>query len=137
MKATIDLTQDRMFPDKAISRYPKDLFLSHKEILPKFVFRTPVEFDNTITIISSDDGFLDWRYDISGSAKEYRKREEFMRADSIDYCDCFGSKIRTPWRCDRSLCDTCTVQLEINVHGHKVPWSDDFRSELSTQLNFI
>ncbi len=127
MKPTVDLTEDRMFPDTHASRGPSWLVgNSDKTRVPliTFSFRMPWESD-MLTSINVDDVFINWRFQLSGSAKEYRQREEWRRADSIDYCDRCGKRIRTPWRWDRTLCDDCSIQLYNDVHKGKVPWEDD------------
>ena len=128
MKPTVDLTEDRMFPDVKISRGPGWL-LGNSEYdktfkLLTFTFRVPWE-EESLHFVTSDEELVDWRFQLSGSAKEYRQREEWRRADSIDYCDRCGKRIRTPWRWDRTLCDSCSKQLEIEVKSHKVPWESD------------
>lgn len=133
MKPTVDLTEDRMFPDAKISRGPNWL-LGNKEYgdtlkLVTFTFRVPWETE-TMKWITSDEEFTDWRFQISGSAKEYRQREEWRKADSFDYCDRCGKRIVTPWRWDRSLCEECNVALYNDLHYKKVPWdSESFWSE--------
>lgn len=129
MKPTVDLTEDRMFPDAKVPRAPKWLLGDSNEWdstfrIVTFSFRIPWE-TNELKYVTCDEDFTDWRFQISGSAKEYRQREEWRRADSIDYCDRCGRRIRTPWRWDRTLCDDCSRQLTIEVKGHTVPWESD------------
>lgn len=114
MKPTVDLTEDRMFPDIKVSRGPSWLI------------------GDTKHFITSDEEFVDWRFQISGSAEEYRRREEWRKADSLDYCDRCGKRIVTPWRWDRSLCEECNVALYNDLYYKKVPWdSDSFWSEIT------
>lgn len=128
MKSTVDLTEDRLFPDIKSVRGPSWLLgdETYKEIvmLPVFNAILPWEFSD-LSFISTDSQFNDWRFQISGSAKEYRQRVEWRKADSIEYCDRCGRRIRTPWRWDRSLCDDCSIQLRIEVENHKIPWDNN------------
>lgn len=142
MKPTVDLTADRMFPDSRVPRAPKwlldgsDDWDSTFRILT-FSFRIPWEVDE-LKYVCCDEELNDWRFQLSGSAKDYRQREEWRKADSIDYCDRCGKRIRTPWRWDRTLCDDCSKQLTIEVKGHKVPWDNDsFWSDLTTNITTI
>ena len=128
MKPTVDLTEDRMFPDVKISRGPSWL-LGNSEYdktfkLITFTFRVPWEQDS-LQFVTCDEDLTDWRFQISGSAKEYRQREEWRKADSFDYCDRCGKKIVTPWRWDRSLCEECNVALYRDLHYKKTPWESE------------
>ena len=137
MKNTVDLTEDRMFPDQEHLRGPSWLvgtpesFNEVLRLLPITIF-LPWEFDQ-LNYITSDEGFVDWRYRLDGSAKDYRQREEWHKADSDWYCDRCGKPIRTPWRLDRTLCIECARQLDIDVNSKKVPWdNNDFWSTIIT-----
>lgn len=138
MKPTVDLTADRMFPDSKVPRAPKwllsgsDDWNSTFKILT-FSFRIPWETDE-LKYISCDEELNDWRFQVSGSAKEYRQREEWRRADSFDYCDRCGKRIVTPWRWDRSLCEECNVALYRDLHYKKTPWESESFWEANNSL---
>lgn len=137
MKPTVDLTEDRMFPDLQASRGPKWL-LGEDEYnktlkLVTFTFRVPWESEG-LHWITADEEFTDWRFQISGSAKEYRQREEWMKADSFDYCDRCGKRIVTPWRWDRSLCEECNIALYRALHYKKTPWESESFREVNNSL---
>ena len=134
MKPTVDLTEDRMFPD--IKKYRGPSWLTgnseYQKVITtlKFNFRVPWDVD-TIEYITTDTELTDWRFEIAGSAKQYRDREEWRKAASFEYCDRCGKRIVTPWRWDRSLCEECNIALYNDLHYKKVPWEDDI-SNLNT-----
>lgn len=136
MKPTVDLTADRMFPDVEVVRVPPWMLGKHDtsgSIVKLVTSVSRVPWEHKYLNVSISDESTDWRFQLSGSAEEYRQREEWRKSDSIDYCDRCGNRIRTPWRYDRSLCDTCSTQLEVEVKGHKVPWEDsDFHIVVSS-----
>ena len=138
MKPTADLTEDRMFPDLQASRGPAWLLGGDDEYnktlkLVTFTFRVPWESEG-LRWVTADEEFTDWRFQISGSAKEYRQREEWRRADSFDYCDRCGKRIVTPWRWDRSLCEECNIALYRDLHYKKTPWESESFEEVNNSL---
>jgi hypothetical protein len=137
MKPTVDLTEDRMFPDVKISRGPEWL-LGNSEYdktfkLLTFTFRVPWE-QELLHLVTSDEELVDWRFQISGSAEEYRQREEWRRANSFDYCDRCGKRIVTPWRWDRSLCEECNIALYRDIYYKKTPWESESFWEVNNSL---
>lgn len=132
MKATVDLTEDRMFPDQGKKKLPdwipqEDSYETINKWFTKEVNRIPWEIGLNFITCDEDFNKNHWS-NIAGSAEQYRQREEWRRADSIDYCDRCGCRIRTPWRWDRSLCDECSVQLTIEVKNHKIPWEEEWEN---------
>ena len=124
MKATVDLTEDRMFPDSKASRGPEWLIGPPKNEVLNHLFTiaiTKLPWEIEMSFIRCDGDFFD-PDPIIGTAKEYRLHDEWHRAESIDYCDRCGKRIRTPWRWDRTLCIDCSAQLDREVNGHKILW---------------
>jgi hypothetical protein len=129
MKPTVDLTTDRMFPDK-VSKLPfwiPDEKSKYNQINTWFneaIGKLPWEI-GTLNWISSDEDFLRGDDPLIGTPEDYKHREEINKASSFDYCDRCGCRIVTPWRWDRSLCEECNIRLYNDLHYKKVPWEFD------------
>lgn len=131
MKATVDLTQDRMFPDEGRRKLPSWMgddspMAEANRLFTRIIERMPWDLNTDLRLVSSDEDLCGYKWSPLpiGSAKEYRHSLEIMKADSIEYCDRCGKRIRTPWRWDRTLCDDCSKLLEMEVTAHKIPWED-------------
>ncbi len=146
MKPTVDLTADRMFPDKGKRKLPEWMGINSELDTLNFLFsnhisRMPFELNDDIREIDSLSelsGYM-WSPLPIGSAKEFRYDIEIYKADSTQWCDKCGKRIRTPWRYDYTLCDDCSIELEKQMYAHKVPWedTDHFWSTINTKLNFL
>ena len=129
MKPTVDLTSDRMFPDKAKRKLPywiSDEDSEYSKINAIFndtINRVPWEF-RIFNWIASDSDFRE-KDPLVGTPEDYRRNEEVAHANSFDYCDRCGCKIVTPWRWDRSLCEECNIAIFTDLHYKKVPWEDE------------
>lgn len=128
MKPTVDLTEDRMFPDLNQKRGPNWLLntKSEVEILSDQFTRqlTLIPWEMKGRIITCDADFYQQPDPLTGNPKDFRYREECQKADSFDYCDRCGQRIVTPWRWDRSLCEECNIALYTELHYKKVPWEE-------------
>lgn len=131
MKPTVDLTQDRMFPEPDRRKLPDwmtedSLYDQLNKIFTRQINRLPWELEISLKRITSDNDLMPHQEPliITGSAAYYRRMDDINRSASNEYCDRCGKKIVTPWRWDSSLCEECSRLLDRECNAHKIPWED-------------
>ena len=135
MKANIDLTDSRDFPDRP--QAPRDVLFGTKgrSIPPVTVPEWATTFVLSLApwelhkVNSEDDFLYDSNFDPvfpTGTRDEIIHRTGVMIACSDKYCDRCGKIINpVPWEKKWGLCDSCKVALEKEFGGGRakeMPW---------------
>lgn len=128
MKENIDLTRNRMFPQRR----------NRETALWRVLTRIPWNLHHNLHHITSDIELTSERFNFypTGNREEREQAQMWINENSGLYCDRCGRYVaRIPWRGQYGLCQKCAETL-FEPHHKQIPWKHSDKEEPDGNIFF-